>query len=67
MEQREVMAVPSVYLIGEPWGQGRMTLEEIVAKLDTSSSEKDAEKINQKDTFEVLVIGGGPAGASAAI
>ncbi|MEC7375982.1 MAG: alkyl hydroperoxide reductase subunit F, partial [Pseudomonadota bacterium] len=67
VEQREVMAVPSVYMNGEPWGQGRMTLEEIVAKLDTSSSEKDAEKINQKDTFEVLVIGGGPAGASAAI
>ena len=67
VEQREVMAVPSVYMNGEPWGQGRMTLEEIVAKLDTSSSEKDAEKINQKDPFEVLVIGGGPAGASAAI
>uniref|UniRef100_UPI0025E7CAED alkyl hydroperoxide reductase subunit F n=1 Tax=uncultured Marinobacter sp. TaxID=187379 RepID=UPI0025E7CAED len=67
VEEREVMAVPSVYMNGEPWGQGRMTLEEIVAKLDTSSSEKDAEKINQKDTFEVLVIGGGPAGASAAI
>ena len=67
VEQREVMAVPSVYMNGEPWGQGRMTLEEIVAKLDTSSSEKDAEKINQKDAFEVLIIGGGPAGASAAI
>ena len=67
VEQREVMAVPSVYMNGEPWGQGRMTLEEIVAKLDTSSSEKDAEKINQKEAFEVLIIGGGPAGASAAI
>jgi len=67
VEQREVMAVPSVYMNGEAWGQGRMTLEEIVAKLDTSSSEKDAEKINQKEAFEVLIIGGGPAGASAAI
>ena len=67
VEQREVMAVPSVYLNGQPWGQGRMTLEEIVAKLDTNSAEKEAEKLNQKDDFEVLVIGGGPAGAAAAI
>lgn len=67
VEQREVMAVPSVYLNGESWGQGRMTLEEIVAKLDTKSDEKEAEKINQKDDFEVLVIGGGPAGSAAAI
>ena len=58
VEQREIMAVPSVYLNGESWGQGRMTLEEMVARLDTKSDEKEAEKINQKDTFEVLVVGG---------
>ncbi|WP_396622184.1 alkyl hydroperoxide reductase subunit F [Marinobacter sp. W-8] len=67
VEQREVMAVPSVYLNGQPWGQGRMTMEEIAAKLDTNSAEKEARKINQKDAFEVLVIGGGPAGSAAAI
>ena len=67
VEPREVMAVPSVYLNGPPGGQGRLTLEEIVAKLDTNSAEKEAEKLNQKDDFEVLVIGGGPAGAAAAI
>ncbi|MEC9039054.1 MAG: alkyl hydroperoxide reductase subunit F [Pseudomonadota bacterium] len=67
VEQREVMAVPSVYLNGQPWGQGRMTLEEIAAKLDTNSAEKEARKINQKDAFDVLVIGGGPAGSAAAI
>ncbi|MBZ2169494.1 alkyl hydroperoxide reductase subunit F [Marinobacter sp. F4216] len=67
VEQREVMAVPSVYLNGEAWGSGRMTLEEIVARLDTKSDEKEAEKLNQKDPFEVLVIGGGPAGSAAAI
>ena len=67
VEKREIMSVPSVYLNGEPWGQGRMTLEEIVSRLDTKSDEKEAEKINQKDAFEVLVIGGGPAGAAAAI
>ncbi|MDX1757406.1 MAG: alkyl hydroperoxide reductase subunit F [Marinobacter sp.] len=67
VEQREVMAVPSVYLNGEPWGSGRMTLEEIVAKVDTNSDAREAEKLNQKDPFEVLVIGGGPAGSAAAI
>ncbi|WP_417544703.1 alkyl hydroperoxide reductase subunit F [Marinobacter sp.] len=67
VEKREIMSVPSVYLNGEPWGQGRMTLEEIVSRLDTNSDEKEAEKINRKDTFEVLVIGGGPAGSAAAI
>ncbi|NWO05956.1 MAG: alkyl hydroperoxide reductase subunit F [Alteromonadaceae bacterium] len=67
VERREVMAVPSVFLNGESWGQGRMTLEEIVARLDTNSAAKEAKKINERDPFEVLVIGGGPAGASAAI
>ncbi len=67
VEQREVMAVPSVYLNGEPFGQGRMTLEQIVAKLDTGSEAREAEKLKHKDPFDVLVIGGGPAGSSAAI
>ncbi|SFR64466.1 alkyl hydroperoxide reductase subunit F [Marinobacter daqiaonensis] len=67
VEKKEIMAVPSVYLNGEPWGQGRMTLEEIVVKLDSNAGAKEARKINEKDPFEVLVIGGGPAGASAAI
>jgi len=67
VEQREVMAVPSVYLNGQSWGQGRMTLEEIVAKLDTNAGAKEAERLNQKDAFDVLVIGGGPAGSAAAI
>ncbi|MBL7252323.1 alkyl hydroperoxide reductase subunit F [Alloalcanivorax sp. C16-2] len=67
VEEREVMAVPSVFLNGEPFGQGRMSLEEIVAKLDTGSAERDAEKLNAKDPFDVLVVGGGPAGAASAI
>jgi alkyl hydroperoxide reductase subunit F len=67
VEQREVMAVPSVYLNGKPFGQGRMTLEQIIAKVDTGVEARDAEKLQQKDPFEVLVIGGGPAGSSAAI
>ncbi|UAK23568.1 alkyl hydroperoxide reductase subunit F [Sphingomonas nostoxanthinifaciens] len=64
---RKVMAVPTVFLNGEPFGQGRMELEQIVAKLDTGAQARAAEKIKAKDAFDVLVIGGGPAGAAAAI
>ncbi|MDX1457590.1 MAG: alkyl hydroperoxide reductase subunit F [Marinobacter sp.] len=67
VEQREVMAVPSVYLNGKPFDQGRMTLEQIIAKVDTGAEAREAEKLKHKDAFEVLVIGGGPAGSSAAI
>lgn len=67
VEQREVMAVPSVYLNGKPFSSGRMTLEQIVAKIDTGSEAREAEKIRQKGVFDVLVVGGGPAGAAAAI
>ncbi|MBI2241903.1 MAG: alkyl hydroperoxide reductase subunit F [Magnetospirillum gryphiswaldense] len=67
VESRKVMAVPTVYLNGEAFGQGRMGLEEILAKLDTGASARDAERIAAKDAFEVLVVGGGPAGAAAAI
>ncbi len=67
VEQHQIMAVPTVILNGSVFGQGRMTVEEIVAKLDTNSSQRDAAKLNEKDPFDVLVVGGGPAGASAAI
>lgn len=67
VEQREIMAVPSVYLNGKPFGQGRMTLAEIIAKVDTGAEAREAEKLKHKDPFEVLVVGGGPAGSSAAI
>ncbi|MGP7796017.1 alkyl hydroperoxide reductase subunit F [Sphingomonas sp. CLY1604] len=64
---RKVMAVPTVFLNGEPFGQGRMELEQIVAKLDTGAGARAAEKIAAKEPFDVLVVGGGPAGAAAAI
>ncbi|HDS1816377.1 TPA: alkyl hydroperoxide reductase subunit F [Pseudomonas putida] len=67
VEARKIMAVPSVYLNGEVFGQGRMGLEEILGKIDTSAGTRQAEKINAKDAFDVLVVGGGPAGAAAAI
>ena len=67
VEKREIMAVPTVLLNGEVFGQGRMGIEEILAKIDTGASARAAEKLAQKDVFDVLVVGGGPAGAAAAI
>lgn len=67
IETRQIMSVPTVYLNGEVFGQGRMTLPEIVAKLDSGADAKAAEKINQKDPFDVLIIGGGPAASAAAV
>ncbi len=67
VDSRKVMAVPMVFLNGEVFASGRMELEEIVAKLDTGAAAKAAEKIAAKEAFDVLVIGGGPAGAAAAI
>ena len=64
---REIMAVPIVFLNGEVFGSGRMTLEEIVAKLDVNADAREAAKLNAKDPFDVLIVGGGPAGAAAAV
>lgn len=64
---RDVMAVPSVYLNDQPFSQGRISLVEILNKLDKNTSAKQAEKLNGKENFDFLVVGGGPAGASAAI
>ncbi|UVE17568.1 alkyl hydroperoxide reductase subunit F [Pseudomonas sp. LS44] len=67
VERRQVMAVPSIYLNGEVFASGRMEVKEILAKIDTGAANRDAEKMNAKDAFDVLVVGGGPAGAAAAI
>ncbi|TYT23133.1 alkyl hydroperoxide reductase subunit F [Luteimonas viscosa] len=67
VEAREVMSVPSIYLNGAPFDQGRMTLEQIVARLDTGAEKREAAKIAGKAPFDMLVVGGGPAGAAAAI
>lgn len=67
VEDRKIMAVPTIFLNGENFGQGRMELEQILAKLDSGADAKAAEKIAAKDAFDVLVVGGGPAGAAAAI
>ena len=65
--EREIMAVPMVFLNGKVFGSGRMSVEEIVAKIDTGAAHRDAAKINAKETFDVLIVGGGPAGAAAAV
>ena len=67
VKQRDIMAVPSVFVNGELFGQGRMSLAEIMTKLDDSAAEKAAASIAEKDPFDVLVVGGGPAGGAAAI
>ena len=67
VNRREVMAVPMVFLNGQVFGSGRMLLEEIVAKLDTGAAAKEAAKLSAKEAFDVLIIGGGPAGAAAAV
>ena len=67
VEARDVMAVPATFLNGVPFYNGKLELAEILAKIDTASEAKAAEKLAAKDPFEVLVIGGGPAGAATAI
>ncbi|WP_186057337.1 alkyl hydroperoxide reductase subunit F, partial [Burkholderia gladioli] len=67
VEARQIMAVPTMFLNGESFGQGRSSVKEILAKIDTGASERAAAAIANKDVFDVLVVGGGPAGAAAAI
>ena len=67
IDARQVMAVPTVYLNGELFAQGRMELEQILARLDTAAPEQERDKLNAQAAYDVLVVGGGPAGAAAAI
>lgn len=64
---RQVMSVPTIYLNGEVFGQGRMEVEQIIAKLDTGAVKRAAERLKTLETFDVLIVGGGPAGAASAI
>jgi NADH-dependent peroxiredoxin subunit F len=67
VDARQVMSVPTVVLNGAIFAAGRMGVEEILAKLDTGAGAREAAKIASKDAFDVLIVGGGPAGAAAAI
>jgi alkyl hydroperoxide reductase subunit F len=67
VEERQIMAVPSVYLNGQPFASGRMELAEILAKVDTGAARREAAKLSTKEPFDVLIVGAGPAGAAAAV
>ncbi|NNC53706.1 MAG: alkyl hydroperoxide reductase subunit F, partial [Erythrobacter sp.] len=67
VEKRDIMAVPATFLNGEPFYNGKMELAEILGKIDTGADEKLAAKLSAKDPFEVLIVGGGPAGAASGI
>ncbi len=67
VEDRNIMAVPSLHLNGQSLAQGRISLADIVRKIDSNADKKAAEKLSQKDTFDFLVVGGGPAGSAAAV
>ncbi len=64
VESKKIMAVPTVFLNGEEFSGGRISLEEILGKM---GSAPDASELENKEPFDMLVVGGGPAGASAAI
>ncbi|NMM14891.1 MAG: alkyl hydroperoxide reductase subunit F [Rhodoferax sp.] len=67
VNQRQIMAVPTIFLNGEVFGSGRMEIEEIIGKLDTGAAARDATKLSAKAPYDVLIVGGGPAGAAAAV
>ncbi|QHM71017.1 alkyl hydroperoxide reductase subunit F [Mixta intestinalis] len=67
IQDRNVMGVPAVFLNGKEFGQGRMSLTEIVSKVDVNADKRAADELNKRDAYDVLIIGSGPAGAAAAI
>ena len=67
VESRQIMAVPTVFLNGEVFGSGRMEVSDILARIDTGAAARDAARLGAKETYDVLIVGGGPAGAAAAV
>ncbi len=67
VESRQIMAVPTVFLNGEVFGSGRMEVSDILARVDTGAAARDAARLGAKETYDVLIVGGGPAGAAAAV
>lgn len=62
VSEREVMAVPTVFMNGRFFASGRMTLEEILARLDTGAAARDAVRLSAKAPYDMLIVGAGPAG-----
>jgi alkyl hydroperoxide reductase subunit F len=67
VQARQIMAVPAIFLNGKPFGSGRMEIGEVLAKIDTGAAARDAARLARKDAYDVLIVGGGPAGAAAAV
>ena len=67
VEARQIMAVPMVFLNGEMFNSGRIELADILAKIDTGAAARDAARLGTKQAFDMLIVGGGPAGAAAAV
>jgi alkyl hydroperoxide reductase subunit F len=67
VSDRNIMSVPSVFLNGEAFSVGAISIVEVLNKLDKNAAGRQAEQLNQKSVFDMLVVGGGPAGAAAAI
>lgn len=67
VEARGILAVPAVFLNGKPFGQGRMTLEDILGRLDTGATARNLAQVSARAPYDVLIVGGGPAGAAASI
>lgn len=67
VNEKGIQAVPTVYLNGEEFASGRMDIQDFVARLDDGHAEREAAKLNEKEPYDVLVVGQGPAGATSAI
>jgi len=67
VEERGVMSVPTVFLNGKPFAQGRMEITNILGKLDSNADSKIAENMNSQQLFDTLIVGSGPAGVASAI
>lgn len=67
VEQRQIMGVPAIFLNGQSFGQGRMSLGEIISKADSGAAEKSAQALTARAPYDVLIVGSGPAGVAAAV
>ena len=67
VEARDIMSVPTVWLNGQLFDAGRLSVEQILAKLDTNASAQQAQRLEDQPPYDMLIVGGGPAGAAAAL
>jgi alkyl hydroperoxide reductase subunit F len=69
IEELGILALPTVLLNGELFHQGRAGTEELLDKIlaHSSRSVDGAGDSSPRDPYDVLVVGGGPAGVAAAI